>query len=163
MCPKFPKIAVSKCLFCCVEIQKIHTKIEKSKKAFGTHRSNDVSDRSTEWAHRCLTWQIGRDVVFSPGYGRIHSVPLRRSCCFGGSLFDFWALFWLRQSEPKFKEQKASQTFTAHYLCCQNWDWSGSLCKPLCRHQTLKAPTGNCAIVRGLKWNSIVDFSSAWG
>ena len=45
---------------------------ERSKKeiAYSTWDSQAVSDPSTNQAQRCLTWQIGRDVVFSTWYGR---------------------------------------------------------------------------------------------
>uniref|UniRef100_A0A914EM16 F-box domain-containing protein n=1 Tax=Acrobeloides nanus TaxID=290746 RepID=A0A914EM16_9BILA len=39
-------------------------------KAYNTRDSQDVSDPSTNRAQRCLTYQIGRDGVFSTWYGR---------------------------------------------------------------------------------------------
>ena len=40
--------------------------------AYSTWDSQAVSDPSTNQAQRCLTWQIGRDVVLSTWYGRKH-------------------------------------------------------------------------------------------
>ena len=40
------------------------------KNTYNTWDSQAVSDPSTNQAQRCLTWQIGRDVVFSTWYGR---------------------------------------------------------------------------------------------
>ena len=48
----------------------------KMQKAYDTRDSQAVSDPSTNRAQRCLTWQIGRDAVFSTWYGR-----KRRSGC----------------------------------------------------------------------------------
>lgn len=42
----------------------------KRQKAYDTRDSQAVSDPSTNRARRCLTWQIGRDAVFSTWYGR---------------------------------------------------------------------------------------------
>ena len=43
---------------------------KKVKKAYDTRASRVLSHLSTVRAHRCLTPQIGRDTVCSPGYGR---------------------------------------------------------------------------------------------
>ena len=40
--------------------------------AFDTAASRVLSHLSTVPAHRCLTSQIGRDTVYSDGYGRRH-------------------------------------------------------------------------------------------
>jgi hypothetical protein len=42
----------------------------EKQKAYDTRDSQAVSDPSTNRAQRCLTWQIGRDAVFSTWYGR---------------------------------------------------------------------------------------------
>ena len=41
------------------------------KKGCNTQGSHVITHRSTNWACRCLTSQIGRDGVLSPEYGRI--------------------------------------------------------------------------------------------
>ncbi len=41
-------------------------------KGCNTQGSHVITHRSTNWACRCLTSQIGRDGVLSPEYGRIH-------------------------------------------------------------------------------------------
>ena len=48
---------------------------QKTQKAYGTRDSQAVSDPSTNRARRCLTWQIGRDAVFSTWYGRKRPLP----------------------------------------------------------------------------------------
>ncbi len=42
------------------------------KRGCSTQGSHVITHRSTNWACRCLTSQIGRDGVLSPEYGRIH-------------------------------------------------------------------------------------------
>ena len=48
----------------------------KHQNAYSTPDSQAVSDPSTNGAQRCLTWQIGRDAVFSTWYGRKREVRM---------------------------------------------------------------------------------------
>ena len=53
-----------------------------SKRGCNTQGSHVITHRSTNWACRCLTSQIGRDGVLSPEYGRIRcrSHPFAAPC-----------------------------------------------------------------------------------
>ena len=57
--------------------------------AYSTRDSQAVSNPSTSRAQRCLTWQIGRDAVFSTRYGRKRAAHIGMS----GTFARFCALF----------------------------------------------------------------------
>ncbi len=54
------------------------------KEGCSTQGSHVITHRSTNWACRCLTSQIGRDGVLSPEYGRIRYARVVTSRAFGG-------------------------------------------------------------------------------
>ena len=50
------------------------------KRGCNTQGSHVITHRSTNWACRCLTSQIGRDGVLSPEYGRIRMFEVYPEC-----------------------------------------------------------------------------------
>ena len=87
------------------------TYARQKKKGCSTQGSHVITHRSTNWACRCLTSQIGRDGVLSPEYGRIRQ-------CAGGdaapavvpgppaALTKCGHVFICNYCIPKFRERK---------------------------------------------------------
>ena len=66
------------------ELMQIIEKLEKKKKVYSTQYSQAVTHPSTNWARRCLTSVMGRELVLSTWYGRRQR----------------WAIWWPLQSDP---------------------------------------------------------------